>query len=45
MCQDQNEKWKRQITEGIEPPNQERIRTFGEKNDNTGSRHHQTSRD
>ena len=39
---------KRQIMEGIEQSNQERIRTFGKRNlqvlGNIGSRHHQTSR-
>ena len=31
MCHVHNEEWKRQTMEGIELPNQERIRTFGEK--------------
>ena len=31
MCRGNNEKRKRQMTEGIELPNQEKIRTLGEK--------------
>ena len=47
MCHTHNEKWKREITERIEPPNQGRIRMQGEKGvlENIGSGHHRTSRD
>ena len=34
ICHAHDKKWKRQITDGIEMPNQENIRTFGEKETN-----------
>ena len=31
MCHAYNKKWEKQLTEGLERPNQERIRMVGEK--------------